>query len=268
MLKKLLITGATGNLGVVCRERLKPIAETIRLSDRPGADMGQAAPHEELVPCDLGDKAAVEALVDGCDGIVHMGGQSVEANWDTVRNANIDGVFHLYEGARKSSVKPRIIFASSNHAIGFYKQTERLDANSTPRPDGLYGVSKVFGEAMASMYHDKYGIETASVRIGSCFPEPKNHRMLSTWMSFDDFMQLIERIFMVPRLGCPIVYGASANGASWWDNREVAYLGWQPKDNAEQFRAKLDAEMDPPPADDANALYQGGAFCADGIHED
>jgi len=123
MLKKLLITGATGNLGAVCRERLKPIAETIRLSDRPGADMGQAAPHEELVPCDLGDKAAVEALVEGCDGIVHMVSQSVEANWETVRNANIDGVFHLYEGARKSSVTPRIIFASSNHAIGFYKQT-------------------------------------------------------------------------------------------------------------------------------------------------
>jgi len=265
MLKKLLITGANGNLGIVCRERLKPLAHTLRISARE--NLGEAASHEEIIYCDLGDKSAVEALVEGCDGIVHMGGQSIEAPWETIKNANIDGMFNLYEAARKSSVTPRIIFASSNHAIGYYEQNERIDANSPTRPDGLYGVSKVFGEALASMYYDKFGIETASIRIGSCFPEPLNHRMLSTWMSHDDFIQLIERIFMVSRLGCPIIYGASANSASWWDNREVAYLGWQPKDNAEQFREKLDAEMSPPPADDDTALYQGGAFCGDGIHE-
>lgn len=265
MLKKLLITGANGNLGAVCRDRLKPIAETIRLGARHG--LGEAAPHEEIVYCDLGDKAAVETLVDGCDGIVHMGGQAREAPWETIRNANIDGMFNLYEAARNSSVTPRIIFASSNHAIGFYKQNERIDANAVTRPDGLYGVSKVFGEALARMYYDKFGIETANVRIGSCFPEPANHRMLSTWMSYDDFILLIGRIFTVSRLGCPTIYGASANDCSWWDNREVAYLGWQPKDNAEVFREKIDAEMDQPPADDVNAMYHGGAFCGDGIHE-
>ena len=265
MLKRLLITGANGNLGAVCRERLKPIAERIRVSARHG--LGEAATHEEIVYCDLGDKAAVEALVEGCDGIVHMGGQATEAPWETIRNANLDGMFNLYEGARKSSVRPRIVFASSNHAIGFHKQTERLDARSATRPDGLYGVSKVFGEALASMYHDKFGIETACVRIGSCFPEPKNHRMLATWMSYDDFIRLIERIFLVPRLGCPVIYGASANSASWWDNREVAYLGWNPEDNAEVFRDELNAKMKPPPADDPSAVYQGGPFCADGIHE-
>lgn len=266
MLKKLLITGANGNLGAVCRERLGHMAESIRVSARKG--LGDAGLNEELVYCSLEDKASVEALVEGCDGIIHMGGQSTEANWETIRAANLDGMFNLYEGARKSSVKPRIIFASSNHAIGFHKQAKRLDANSLTRPDGLYGVSKVFGEALASMYYDKFGIETASIRIGSCFPEPKNHRMLSTWMSYDDFIQLIERIFAVPRLGNPIIYGASANSASWWDNREVAYLGWQPKDNAEAFRTKLDAKMSPPAADDVNARFHGGAFCGDGIHED
>ncbi len=265
MLKRLLITGATGNLGSVCRARLGGLAETLRLSDREG--LGDAAPNEELVHCDLGDKPAVEALVEGCDGVVHLGGQSVEAPWEVIRNANVDGVFNLYEAARKSSVTPRIVFASSNHAIGFHKQTTRLDANALTRPDGLYGVSKVFGEAIASMYHDKFGIETASIRIGSCFDAPRNHRMLSTWLSFDDFIALIERIFLVPRLGCPVIYGASANSASWWDNREVAYLGWTPQDNGEVFRAQIDARMDPPPANDVNAVYQGGGFCGDGIHE-
>lgn len=265
-MKRLLITGAGGGLGSVCRKRLTHLADVLRLSDRD--DIGPAETHEEIVTCDLGDKDAVEALVEGCEGIVHLGGQAVEAPWTVIRNANLDGIFHLYEAARKSSTRPRIIFASSNHAIGFYKQTERLDAKSPTRPDGLYGVSKVFGEAMASMYHDKYGIETASIRIGTCFPEPTTHRMLASWLSYDDLVRLIECIFAVPRLGCPIIYGASANDATWWDNREVAYLGWRPQDSAEAYRAKIDAATARPPADDPAAVYQGGVFTADGIHED
>jgi len=163
MMNRLLITGAAGALGAMCRERLSHLAKTLVISDRD--DLGEAAPHEEIVYCDLGDKAAVEAMVEGCDGIVHLGGQPIEHTWEVVKNANIDGIFNLYEAARKSSVTPRILFASSNHAIGFYEQTVHLDAKSPTKPDGLYGVSKVFGEAMASMYYDKFGIETACVRI-------------------------------------------------------------------------------------------------------
>jgi len=231
------------------------------------ADLGEAAPHEEIVQCDLGDKAVVEALVAGCDGIVHLGGSSVEDTWQIIRNANIDGVFNLYEAARKCG-RPRIVFASSNHAIGFYRQTDYIDGRAPTRPDGLYGVSKVFGEAIASMYHDKFGIETACIRISSCFSEPKNHRMLSTWMSADDLVALIERIFSVPVLGCPVIYGASANSSTWWDNSAVSYLGWRPKDNAEVYRAKLNASMQPPAADAPDAIYQGGTAATDGIHED
>ncbi len=265
MLNRLLITGANGGLGSVCRQRLPHLAKSVRLSAR--RDLGDAAAHEEIVYCDLTDKAGVETMVEGCDGIVHMGGQSLEAPWETIRAANIDGMFNLYEAARKASVQPRIIFASSNHAIGYHRQRTRLDANSRTRPDGLYGVSKVFGEALASMYHDKFGIETACIRIGSSFPEPKNHRMLSTWLSYDDLISLIECIFRVPILGCPIIYGASDNSAGWWDNGEVAYLGWRPKDNAETYRAQLEATQSPPPQDDVNAIYQGGGFCGEGIHE-
>lgn len=265
MLKKLLITGANGNLGSECRQRLAHITETIRISARSG--LGEATSNEEIFYCDLGDQAAVERMVEGCDGILHLGGQATESDWETVRNANIDGMYHLYEGARKSSLKPRIIFASSNHAIGFYPQSERLNSKSPTRPDGLYGVSKVFGEALASMYYDKFGIETASIRIGSCFPEPKDHRMLSTWMSYNDFVLLIERIFAVPRLGNPIIYGASNNDMSWWDNGDVAYIGWKPQDNSEVFRNVLDAKRSAPDKDDPRAMYQGGLFCADGIHE-
>lgn len=264
MLKKLLITGAAGGLGAMCRARLVPLAETLRVSDRE--PLGPAAAHEEVRPCDLTDADGVKALVEGCDGIVHMGGKSVEAPWATIRAANIDGMVNLYEAARAASTPPRIIFASSNHTIGFHRQTERLDASAPLRPDGLYGVSKVFGEALARMYFDKFGIETASIRIGSSFPKPRNHRMLSTWLSYDDLVRLIGCIFRVPVLGCPVIYGASNNDAGWWDNSAVAYLGWRPQDNAEAHRAEIDASQDPPSPNDANALYQGGGFCADGIH--
>ncbi len=263
-MKRLLITGAAGRLGSLCRTRLTHLAETIRLSSR--RDLGEAAPHEEILHCDLGDRAAVEELVEGCDGIVHLGGYAREASWDIIRPANIDGVFNLYEAARLHG-RPRIVFASSNHAIGFYRQNERIDGSAPTRPDGLYGVSKVFGEALASMYHDKFGIETACVRIGSCFPEPNNHRMLSTWLSHDDFVRLIECIFRVPVLGCPIIYGVSANDAAWWDNDAVSYLGWRPLDNAESHRARVDAATSWPDPDAPDAVYQGGRFTARDSHE-
>lgn len=257
-LKRLLITGAAGALGSQCRTRLAHLADRLVLADR--VEITDPAQHEEVVQCDMADADAVMKMVDGCDGIAHFGGQSVEGSWAKVRPSNIDGMYNLYEAARLSSVTPRIVFASSNHAIGFHPNTERLDGKTLPRPDTLYGVSKVFGEALASMYHDKFGIETASIRIGSCFPEPANHRMLATWLSYGDLARLVERIFTVPHLGCPVIYGASDNQESLWDNGHVAYIGWRPEDSAEEFRAKLDAANGLPPKDDGQAIYHGGAY--------
>lgn len=262
---RLLITGAAGGLGRVMREKLRPLAEIIRLSDI--ADLGDAASHEEIMPCDLGDEAAVLKLVEGCDGIVHLGGVSVEQSFDKILNGNIKGVYNLYEAARAHGL-PRIVFASSNHTIGFYRQDEYLTPDMPMKPDGLYGVSKCFGEAVASLYHSKFGQETAIVRIGSCFAEPANHRMLSTWMSHDDFTDLIRRCFLVPRLGCPIVWGVSDNDGKWWDNSGASFLGWKPKANSESFREGLDARMTPPAADHPNAIWQGGMFTQDPIHKD
>ncbi|WP_136443642.1 NAD-dependent epimerase/dehydratase family protein [Pacificoceanicola onchidii] len=264
-MKRLLITGAAGGLGTALRSRLAPLAETIRLSDKTVLD--DLSPSEEFVQCDLGDAAAVEALVQGCDGIVHFGGKSIEGPWSVINNANIQGVINLYEAARKQG-KPRIVYASSVHAVGFYPQDQVIDNTAYPRPDGLYGISKVFGEAVAHAYHDKFGQETAIVRIGSCFEEPRNHRMLSTWMSFDDFAAMITRIFDVPKLGCPILYGMSDNTAKFWDNSNVDWLGWKPQDDSERYRAKIDAAMPKPAPDAADVLWQGGLFCTDDIHEE
>lgn len=262
MLKRLLLTGAAGGLGRAMRPRLKDLAETVRVSDI--ADLGVTAPHEEAVRCDLADAAAVRALVEGCDGIVHLGGISVEDKFSKIVGANIVGLYNLYEAARAAG-QPRILFASSNHTVGFYRQSDHLTADMPTRPDGLYGVSKCFGEALARMYFEKFGQETALVRIGSCMEKPTNHRMLSTWLSYDDFLNLIACIFRAPMLGCPIVWGVSDNDSRWWDNSAAAYLGWKPRDNAERFRAEVEANVPRPAPDAPLALYQGGAFVRDPI---
>lgn len=262
---RLLLTGAAGGLGKVLRERLKPFARHIRLSDI--ANMAPAIDEsEEVVPCDLSDKQAVHQLVEGVDAILHFGGVSVERPFEEILGANISGVFHIYEAARKHGVK-RVIFASSNHVIGFHKQDETLDALSPRRPDGYYGLSKSYGEDMASFYFDRYGIETVSIRIGSSFPEPQNRRMMSTWLSFDDLTQLIECSLYTPKVGHTVVYGMSANRDVWWDNSQAAHLGYQPKDSSEIFRDKVEAQP-MPAADDPARVYQGGAFVAAGPFDD
>ncbi|MDA8457321.1 NAD(P)-dependent oxidoreductase [Acidovorax sp. GBBC 3334] len=261
---RLLLTGAAGGLGKVLRERVKPFAEIVRLADIAEVGAAQGA-DEEVVACDLADKAAVDALVAGCDAIVHLGGVSVERPFEQILEANIKGVFHIYEAARRHGVK-RVVFASSNHVIGFYKQTDRIDASARRRPDGYYGLSKSFGEDMASFYFDRYGIETVSLRIGSSFPEPRDRRMMSTWLSYDDLTQLVQKALFTPDVGHTVVYGASANRDLWWDNHAAAHLGYEPKDSSEPFRAKVEAQPAPAPGD-AGAVYQGGAFTAQGPFE-
>ncbi|WP_455926547.1 NAD-dependent epimerase/dehydratase family protein [Pseudomonas putida] len=260
-LNRLLLTGAAGGLGKELRQRLKPFCRTLRLSDIASIG-GVDDKNEEFQLCDLSDKQAVHHLVEGVDAIVHFGGVSVERPFEEILGANICGVFHIYEAARRHGVK-RVIFASSNHVIGFHKQTEVLDAHSARRPDSYYGLSKCYGEDMASFYFDRYAIETLTIRIGSSFAEPQNRRMLSTWLSFDDLTQLIARGLYTDGIGHTVVYGASNNTPNWWDNRYAAHLGYQPKDSSEQFRAKVEAQP-MPPADDPAMVYQGGAFVAAG----
>ncbi|MGM3387828.1 NAD(P)-dependent oxidoreductase [Stutzerimonas stutzeri] len=262
---RLLLTGAAGGLGKVLRETLRPYATIIRLSDI--APMEPAAgDHEEVVQCNLADKAAVHAVCEGVDAIAHFGGVSVERPFEEILEANIKGVFHIYEAARRHGIK-RVIFASSNHVIGFYKQTEKIDASVARRPDSYYGLSKSYGEDMASFYFDRYGIETVSIRIGSSFPEPLNRRMMSTYLSYRDLTSLIERSLFTPNVGHTVVYGASANRDVWWDNHMAAHLGFEPQDSSEVFREKI--EKQPPYApNDPALIYQGGAFCEAGPFDD
>ena len=239
------------------RSRLKANCETLRLSDLNPLDAAQLG--EELVQADLSDMAAVQQMVAGCQAIVHFGGISVEQPWGPILQANIIGVYNLYEAARMHGVK-RVVFASSNHVMGFYRQSEVVDAKSPPRPDGLYGLSKAFGEDISRLYFDRYGIETACVRIGSSYAEPRDRRMLATWLSFDDLHRLITACLTTPVLGHSIIYGTSYNSVSWYDNHLARHIGYRPLDSSDAFREAVYARTDEPDLTDPVVQFQGGGF--------
>jgi uronate dehydrogenase len=252
-----LVTGAAGGLGLAMRPRLKQNCQVLRLSDV--APMATAQTGEEVVQADLSDAQAVNRLVQGCQAIVHFGGVSTEQPWSAILPANIIGAYNLYEAARLHGVK-RIVFASSNHVMGFYRQSEVVDAQSPPRPDGLYGLSKAFGEDLSRLYFDRYGIETACIRIGSSFPEPKDRRMLATWLSYDDLHRLLVACLTTPVLGHSIIYGTSNNSVSWYDNRHARHIGFVPQDSSDRFKAAVHAGTPEPDLNDPAVLYQGGGF--------
>ncbi len=255
--RRLLLTGAAGNLGCQLRGALADWADIVRVSDV--APLGDAAAHEEVRGVDLADRQAVMALVDGVDAIVHFGGISVDAPFDDLLEANIRGTYNLYEAARKHGVK-RIVFASSNHAIGFHPVTEVLDADSPQRPDSLYGVTKCFGEALSRYYFDRFGIETVCVRIGSSFEAPKNPRMLVTYLSYRDLIELVRCSLLTNRVGHVLVYGVSDNPVKWWDNTKAGFLGFRPRDSSEPFAERFPLTAPTADYDDPAQRYQGGGF--------
>jgi uronate dehydrogenase len=255
--KRILLTGAAGGLGKVLRDRIKPWADVVRLSDI--GDLGEAREGEELVRCDLADKAAVLKMMEGVDAVLHFGGLSTEHAFEDIMYANILGTANLYEAVHKCGVK-RVVFASSNHTVGFYKVTDVIDADMPTRPDTFYGVSKVFGEQLSRYYFDRFGIETVCLRIGSSFPEPANKRMLTTYFSYDDLVESLRCSLFATRVGHTILFGQSDNPRSWWDNTKAAHLGFKAKDSSIVFEDRFPPTGEYPAADDVATLYQGGAF--------
>jgi len=257
---RLLLTGAAGSLGKVLRERMRPWARVLRASDVAALEPAGA---DECMRCDLADGRAVDDLLRGVSAVVHLGAVSVERPFHEILQANILGTYNVYESARRHGVK-RIVFASSNHVVGFYRQDQRIDADAPPRPDSNYGVSKAFGEDLARFYFDRYGIETVCLRIGSSFPEPKDRRMLATWLSYDDLERLVVASLTAPVVGHSVVYGMSDNTTTWWDNTSAAHLGYRPKDSSEPYRAVAEARQPELDRHDPAVVYQGGGFVTKG----
>ena len=261
----ILMTGAAGGAAALLRPYLREHV-ALRLSDRAAAP-GDLVDGETWQSGDLTDPAAMAALVDGVDGVIHLGGQSVEADWDTVRAANFDGLFNILTACRNAGV-PRFIFASSNHTVGFYPRTRRIGTDTLVRPDGLYGVSKAFGEALVSMFCDKHALRAMSIRIGNVAPRPADKRRMSMWIHPEDLADLIMIGLTHPDVHHSVVYGISNNERGWWDNKTAFDLGYAPKHDAEdhaEFALAEQAKMGPNKVGDA---FQGGPFCADGFSGD
>jgi uronate dehydrogenase len=257
---KILVTGAAGGIGTRMRQLLPAVYPDIRWSDIRKPD--DLKSNEEFVQADLANYAEVEAAVKGVEAIVHFGGFSVEGSWETILAANIVGCRNMYEAAYRGGVK-RVIFASSNHAVGFYPRTQKIGVDVTVRPDSRYGVSKAFGEAMGALYADKHGLRVTCLRIGNFGDAPIDVRRLSIWLKPEDLVQLIRIGLEHPDIHFEVFYGMSDNAAAWWDNSNARKFGYKPSGVAENFRAQAEAAQKLIAADPIGDKLQGGTYPSD-----
>jgi uronate dehydrogenase len=257
-MNRILITGAAGKIGKALRDGLRGGYPLMRLADI--ASLGASREGEELVTTDIRDVAALEKAMAGIDCVVHLAGVPEEAKWETVLPLNIEGCYNVFEAARRQGVR-RVIFASSNHAVGFHRRERFIDNTVVPRPDTRYGVSKVFGEALGRLYADKYGLSVACLRIGTFrVPDrPADARQLLTWISHRDMVQLVRRCIDHPDYHFVTVYGVSNNLRSRWDNTNVKFLGYRPQDDSEVFAAEILGMG--AKEDEIAAQFHGGFYC-------
>lgn len=255
-MKTILITGAAGDVGTHLRRELAG-KYVLRVSDlRPLKKINK---EEQFVRADISKMADALRITKGVDAIVHLGGYSVEGPWAGILNANIIGCYNIFEAARRNGVK-RILFPTSNHATGFYRRDQTIDHRVYPKPDSRYGVSKVFGEALGSLYADKYGMEVFCMRIGNVGARPIDKRRLSILFTPRDLAQLVTIGIEHPDIRFEIVYGVSKNRRGWYNNSNAFRLGYRPQDDSEAWAQEVLAR-EPPGADPMAELYQGGAFC-------
>ncbi|WP_300612261.1 NAD(P)-dependent oxidoreductase [Trebonia sp.] len=254
----ILITGAAGQIGTMLRPRLARPGRALRLLDVVPIAAG---PGEEAVTASVTDLTAMTRACDGADAVIHLGGIPSEAPWDRILDVNINGAYVVFEAARRAGVA-RVVFASSNHAVGFSPRSQfPVPDYAFPAPDTYYGVSKAAGEALAALYSRRYGIDAICVRILSCFARPASVRMLSTWLSPDDAGRLFEACLTAPSPGFRVVFGVSANSRGGWVSlAEARALGYEPRDDAEAYAAEVIAARGEPDPDDPAARYLGGEF--------
>lgn len=254
---KVALSGAGGNVGRILRVELPKRGVDLRSAGgtRPLEPLRDG---EDVMHGDLRDPAVVDRLLRGVDVLVHMAGTSVERPLPEIIENNLVALHQVYEGARRHGVR-RIVFASSNHAFGMYPVDAKLKLDAPVRPDGFYGLSKVWGEAMARMYWDKHGIEGVALRIGTTMGQPPdNERQLSTWMGTDDLVQLVMRSIEATDIGYAAVWGISDNTRAYYDLAEGNAIGYRPTQNAERWADEIAKR--PNPLDPVARRFQGGQF--------
>lgn len=256
---RILITGGAGHVGRKLRKELIGRYSAIRSLDTV-ADTPLAS-NEECVIGDITDMGSVLRAMDGIDGVIHLAAVANEAAFEPILTINVIGTWNVYEAARQAGVK-RVVYGSSNHAVGFYPRSEPIDHTALPRPDSRYGLSKCWGEAVAALYAQKHDIRSLLVRIGNADDVPKSARALAIWISGRDLAQLCHIGLEHPDVFCDAVYGVSNNAASWYDNSLAHKLGYRPQDRAEDYKTEAmaaEAKLTHAPED---LHFMGGPFCS------
>lgn len=238
-MKLVLITGAAGDIGSSLRPFLRD-DHRLRLQyrQRPLEGLSES---EEAVQGDIEDLTSVETMVQGVDAIVHLAAERrADASWEQVHGPNIVGTYNVFEAARRAGV-PRIVFARTNHVMGNYDRDRAwpIHPDQPVRPDGYYGASKAFGEALARYYSDEFDMSMICLRIGWFLERPFNETSMRMWLSPRDMGQLTRRC-LVAEVRFGLYYGVSNNTRCQWDLENARReLGYEPQDNSEVFAADI-----------------------------
>jgi len=265
MSQTVVITGAAGKIGRLLRRRLAHPGRTLRLIDIVPVEPAEPGEDVEIITSTLADPSSVDGMFTGADAVIHLGGQSRESDIDDVLENNAYATYCVFDAVRQAGVR-RVIYASSNHAAGFYDRTdappEGWPADVEGRPDTLYGWSKVAGEAMASLYADRYGLDVICPRIGMSMPQPSDVRSLGLWLSPDDATRLFEACLAVEAPGFRRIWGISRNTRRFLSLAEGEALGYYPKDDSEAYAAEvLKGQPTPDYEHDLVLRRVGGQWC-------
>ncbi len=262
---RVLVTGAAGSIGSVLCSGLVDRGHRVFGLDRVPEPQGFTG---DWFTADCADPDAVEAVFaatarsGGVEAVVHLAGIPNEASLPEELGSHVVTTAALLDAMVRHGVS-RMVYASSNHAVGRTPRAERLTVDVRPRPDTFYGVAKVAAEALLSLYVDRHGIDAVATRIGSFLPQPETVRGLSTWLSHDDAVRMFEACLTTPDPGYAVIYGVSANTRGWWDLEPGRRLGYHPQDDAERFADQVPAES---ARDEAEAAYVGGPFATEQLH--
>ena len=264
ILSRILITGAAGVIGSAIRPVLAARYPELYLLDR--VPITKHDPNEHVIRADIRSVPALEVAMSGVDCVLHLAAIPDEDTWPRIRDANIEGTFGVFEAARRSGVT-RVVFASSHHVVGLGKLGKPVAINAAPCPSGLYGVSKLFGEALARLYSDKFGLSVICLRIAAYAPKPHSYRHLLLWISPRDTTELCRCAIEAPEeIRFLTVFGTSNNRRGTYDRSGWDVLGYRPVDDSETFLGKVPHLTDQPaePGD----LFNGVKTSVDGLVEE
>lgn len=257
MIKKLVLTGAAGRLGSYLREPLSQLCEELVSTDIAD-DIGTLYPGETYIKGDLASLDDMMTVCAGAEMVVHFGAFVDEGPFEQLLGPNFIGAYNIWEAAHRHGAR-RVVYASSIHAVGMYPKNEFIGTDVPHRPDTFYGLAKCFAEDLGRMYWEKRGLESVHMRILSC-AKVNNARALGSWLSYDDLIQLVTRCIDTPVTGFSIIYGVSNNDRAPVDNSAASFLGYRPRDNAEDFAAEVLAETEVQDPQDPGHMCHGGPF--------